>query len=243
MHVPATPARTSLVKATEGFGGIPVTARHDLEKIRYEQESRMTRPPGAVDDRLDEAAVIARSVREPDRFATIYDRHFGQVYRYVAGRLGRDVADDLAAETFLVAFRKRDRFDPARGSVRPWLYGIATTLVAQHRREETRRYRALARAGRRVLDSAESLDDRVADAVTAERLGRQLASALVDLGHGDRDVVLLVAISGLSHQEVALALDIPYGTVGSRLNRARKELRKALGGEDPTLDLEEASNG
>jgi RNA polymerase sigma factor (sigma-70 family) len=203
----------------------------------------MTRTPGAVDDRLDDAVVLARSVREPDQFAGIYDRYFGEVYRYVAGRLGRDVADDLAAETFFVAFRKRERFDPARGSVRPWLYGIATTLVGQHRREETRRYRALARAGRRVLDPAESHADRVADAVTAERLGRQLAAALTDLGHGDRDVLLLVAISELSHQEVALALDIPYGTVGSRLNRARRKLRRALGGIDPTLDLEEENNG
>ncbi|MGH2946570.1 MAG: RNA polymerase sigma factor [Solirubrobacteraceae bacterium] len=203
----------------------------------------MTSPPSAVDDRLDDAAVLARSVRDPDRFAAIYDRYFGEVYRYVAGRLGRGIADDLAAETFLVAFRKRDRFNPARGSVRPWPYGIATTLVGQHRREESRRYRALARAGRRVLDPVESHDDRVADAVTAERLGRQLAAALADLGRGDRDVLLLVAISELSHQEVALALDIPYGTVGSRLNRARRKLRKALGGIDPTLDLEELGNG
>jgi RNA polymerase sigma factor (sigma-70 family) len=203
----------------------------------------MTRTPGAVDDRLDDAAVVARSVRDPDQFAAIYDRYFAEVYRYVAGRLGRDVADDLAAETFLVAFRKRDRFDPALGRVRPWLYGIATILVGQHRREETRRYRALARAGPRVLDSVESHADRVADAVTAQRLGRQLAAALADLGHGDRNVLLLVAISELSHQEVAIALGIPYGTVGSRLNRARRALRGALGVIDPTRDLEEATIG
>ena len=117
----------------------------------------MMRTPGAVDDRPDatviarsarepdDAAVVARSVRDPDQFAAIYDRYFSEVYRYVAGRLGRDVADDLAAETFLVAFCKRDRFDPAQGSVRPWLYGIATIMVGQYRREETRRYQALAR--------------------------------------------------------------------------------------------------
>lgn len=197
---------------------------------------------GAVDDQFDDAAVLARSVREPDRFAAIYDRYFSEVYRYVAGRLGRDVADDLAAEAFLIAFRKRDRFDPVRGSVRPWLYGIATNLIGQHRRQETRRYRALARAGGRVLDS-ESHDDRIVDAVTAERLVGRLSAALLDLRRGDRDVLLLVAVSELSHQEVSLALDIPYGTVGSRLNRVRKNLRKALGGFDPTLDFEEESNG
>jgi RNA polymerase sigma factor (sigma-70 family) len=197
---------------------------------------------GAVDDQFDDAAVLARSVREPDRFAAIYDRYFSEVYRYVAGRLGRDVADDLAAEAFLIAFRKRDRFNPVRGSVRLWLYGIATNLIGQHRRQETRRYRALARAGGRVLDS-ESHDDRIVDAVTAERLVGRLSAALLDLRRGDRDVLLLVAVSELSHQEVSLALDIPYGTVGSRLNRVRKNLRKALGGFDPTLDFEEESNG
>jgi RNA polymerase sigma-70 factor (ECF subfamily) len=216
----------------------------------------MTRTSGAIDGWPGDAAFLARSVREPDdaalvaqsvrdsaQFAVVYDRYFVEVYRYVAGRLGRDVAEDLAAETFLIAFRKRDRFDPALGRVRPWLYGIATTLVGQHRREETRRYRALARAGRRVLESVESHDDRVADAVTAQRLGRQLAAALAGLGPGDRDVLLLVAISELSHQEIADALDIPYGTVGSRLNRARRALREALGGLDPALDIEEAGNG
>ncbi|MDR2987036.1 MAG: sigma-70 family RNA polymerase sigma factor [Nocardiopsaceae bacterium] len=187
--------------------------------------------------------MVARSVLDASQFGVIYDRYFVEVYRYVAGRLGRDVAEDLAAETFLIAFRKRDRFDPALGHVRPWLYGIATTLVGQHRREETRRYRAFARVGRRGHDSIESHDDRVADAVTAQQSARQLAAALAGLGPGDRDVLLLVAISELSHQEVAAALGIPYGTVGSRLNRARKVLREALGGLDPTLDLEETGNG
>jgi RNA polymerase sigma-70 factor (ECF subfamily) len=191
----------------------------------------------------DDAAVVARSVRDPDQFATIYERYFAEIYRYVAGRLGRDVADDLAAETFFVAFRKRDQVDPARGRVRPWLYGIATILVGQHRREETRRYLALARFGRRVHVSAESHDERVADAVAAERLGRQLATALAGLGQGDRDVLVLAAISELSHQEIAFALDIPYGTVGSRLNRARRALRTALGEIDPTPELEEARYG
>ena len=194
---------------------------------------------GSVSD--TDAAAVARSVCDPDQFGVIYDRYVGDVYRYLAGRLGRDVAEDLAAETFLIAFRKRDRFDPELGRVRPWLYGIATTLVGQHRRAETRRYRALARAGRRVADSVESHDDRVAAAVTAGQLGRQLAVALAGLRHGDRDVLLLVAVSELSHQEVALALDIPYGTVGSRLNRARRALREALGKTDPTLIHEEGN--
>ena len=79
--------------------------------------------------------------------------------------------------------------------------------------------------------------------MAAEGVGRQLATALAGLGQGDRDVLLLAAISELSHQEIALALDIPYGTVGSRLNRARRELRTALREIDPTLELGEARYG
>jgi RNA polymerase sigma-70 factor (ECF subfamily) len=191
----------------------------------------------------DEALAVARSVRDPDQFVPIYEHYFVEIYRYIAGRLGRDVADDLAAETFLIAFRKRDRLDPARGSVRPWLYGIATNLVGQHRRAETRRYRALSRAGRRLPASVESHDDRVANAMAAERLSSRLATALAELGQGDRDVLLLAAISELNHQQIALALDIPYGTVGSRLYRARRELRRALDELDPNVNRPEAHHG
>jgi RNA polymerase sigma-70 factor (ECF subfamily) len=66
-----------------------------------------------------------------------------------------------------------------------------------------------------------------------------LASALAELGQGDRDVLLLTAISELSHQEIASALKIPQGTVGSRLNRARRELQKALAEVYADLDKEE----
>jgi RNA polymerase sigma factor (sigma-70 family) len=213
----------------------------------------MTSMYGAVYERLneaplagrcvghrDDATVVARSVSDPHCFAAIYDKYFDEIYRYVAARLGRGAADDLAAETFLVAFRKRDRFDPALGRVRPWLYGIATNLVGRHRREERRRYQALARAGGRILEAVESHEDRVADAVTAERLAERLAAAIAGLGQGDRDVLLLIAISELSHHEVALALDIPYGTVASRLNRVRRTLRGVI---ESGYGREEASNG
>jgi RNA polymerase sigma-70 factor (ECF subfamily) len=186
----------------------------------------------AVQRELD-AADLTRSLRDPERFTAIYDRHFTAVYRYVAGRLGPQVADDLAAETFLVAFRKRAAFDPRRGALRPWLFGIATNLVAQHKRDETRRYRALARAGAEPPATA-GHEDRVVRLVTAAGMQPRLARALASLSQAERDVVLLVALSGFAHDEVAQALGIPYGTVGSRLSRARKKLRAALDLEVPS---------
>jgi RNA polymerase sigma factor (sigma-70 family) len=183
--------------------------------------------------------VLAESLRSPEVFGELYARHFASVYRYVAGRLGPDVADDLAAETFLAAFRRRAKFDPARGAVRPWLYGIATNLVAQHHRSESRWYAALARAGADplLLARTESGDeDRIADRVTAARARPALAAALSRLPDRDRDVLLLTAIGGLSYAEVAFALAIPEGTVGSRLSRARRKIIASLSEASTTTD-------
>ena len=174
----------------------------------------------------------------PEVFGELYARHFAAVYQYVAGRLGPDAADDLAAETFLAAFRRRDRFDPARGSVRPWLFGMATNLVAQHHRAESRWYAALARAGSDPLIAPSAWggeEERIADRVAAAQARPALAAALAQLPDRDRDVLLLVALGGLSYAEVAFALGIPEGTVGSRLNRARRKIIATLGRDpDPT---------
>ncbi|HEX9353803.1 MAG TPA: sigma factor, partial [Streptosporangiaceae bacterium] len=96
---------------------------------------------------MSDAELAARFGRDPDQFTAVYDRHFRDIYLYVAGRLDVQAAEDIAAETFCVAFGQRDRFGPVRGSLPPWLSGIATNLVARHRRKEARHYRALAHTG------------------------------------------------------------------------------------------------
>ncbi|MBC6459494.1 RNA polymerase sigma factor [Actinomadura sp. HBU206391] len=169
-------------------------------------------------------------VRPSDAFAALYDEHFPRIYQYIASRLGRDVADDITADTFLIALRKQDRFDAERGAVRPWLFGIATKLVAQHRRQEMRRYRALAKLGPEEV--AESHENQVINWVRAESLQRGLAQALGALSRGERDVLLLSAVSELSNEEVAQALGIAYGTVGSRLSRARRKVRSVMREDD-----------
>jgi RNA polymerase sigma-70 factor (ECF subfamily) len=174
-----------------------------------------------------DAALLAESLRQPEVFGHIYDRHFPGIYRYIASRLGSDEADDLTAETFIDAFSRRASFDPARGDVRPWLFGIATRLVAQHRRAEARRYRALARTP--VEPDPGGHDERVAARVSAQARREPLLRALAGLSDDDRDVLLLIALGGLSYEEVAAALSIPPGTVASRLSRARRKVRDVLG--------------
>jgi RNA polymerase sigma-70 factor (ECF subfamily) len=168
--------------------------------------------------------------RDPDRFTDVYDQYFDVVYGYIAGRLDSQTADDLAAETFTLAFRHRDRFDSGRGMLRPWLLGIATNLIARHRRSEARHYRALARAA--AAPAQDSHENQVVASVAAQAVQPRLAGALAALSVKERDVVLLMALAELTHEEISEALGIPYGTVGSRLNRARGKLRAALEGTE-----------
>lgn len=183
-----------------------------------------------------DAELIEASRQEPDQFTEIFDRYYAEIHRYVDRRLGADAADDIASETFLVAFRKRAGFDADQGLARSWLYGIATRLVSRHRRNEVRRYRALARIG--GDPAIEGHEDRVAARVTAAGVGARLGAALADLSRGDRDVLLLVALADLTYSEVAQALGVKYGTVCSRLSRARKQISAALGGADPSTQID-----
>ncbi|TWP44287.1 RNA polymerase sigma factor [Lentzea tibetensis] len=185
-----------------------------------------------------DAELIERSLRVPETFATIFDRHAPHIQRYLARRLGQQVADDLLAETFLAAFAKRGRYDLGRPDARPWLYGIATNLVGQHRREEVRRYRMPS-----VVPDESDHADRVAADVTAQAMRSMLTGALASLSTADRDVLLLIAWEQLSYDEVAAALGVPVGTVRSRLHRARRKVREALGTDNHTEVEELLNNG
>jgi RNA polymerase sigma-70 factor (ECF subfamily) len=174
----------------------------------------------------DDAAAIHASVQDPGSFAELFDRHAAHIHRYLARRVGREAAEDLVAETFLIAFAKRQQYDLRYRDARPWLYGIATNLIGQHRRAETRNYRL-----QRALGSEPSSPDhasRIAADVTAASARAALGAALAELLDGDRDVLLLVACEQLTYEEAGRALGIPVGTVRSRMNRARASVRQTL---------------
>jgi len=202
----------------------------------------MHRPTETAEDvtspaQPSDAAIIMRSRDEPERFALLFRRHAAVLQRYIARRIGPTVAEDVLADVFLAAFRQRHRYDPDRADARPWLYGIATNLVGRHRRAEVRALRNLERTGMDPVTEAfvERSDARVGAAAVRQRL----AAALAALRPGYRDALLLVAWGELTYEEVAAALDIPVGTVRSRVNRARSSMRTSLGGVDPTSIQEE----
>ncbi|MEV0197084.1 RNA polymerase sigma factor [Nonomuraea sp. NPDC050691] len=186
----------------------------------------------------EDSAVIRASLREPERFAELFDRHAAVLHRYVVRRLGPAHAEDVVAETFTRAFEKRHRYAFDRADALPWLYGITTNIIGTHRRSEIRGYRALARTGEDPVAAA--FDERVVARLSASATRERLAAALAKLGRDQRDVLLLIAWGDLSYEETARALDVPVGTVRSRLSRARRKIAHALGGSNPTDVIEEA---
>jgi RNA polymerase sigma-70 factor (ECF subfamily) len=181
-------------------------------------------PPGAVQAipgmTTTDAELISRSEREPEAFGSLFDRHVAAVHAFAQRRVGRDLAEEVTAEAFARAFAARARYDARHPVALPWLLGIASNVMRRHWRKERRRLAAYARAaGQERRDTAPpDVDGEVLRAV-ARLPRRQL------------EVLLLAAWADLSYAEIAHALDLPVGTVRSRLARARAAL-----GADPSVD-------
>lgn len=156
----------------------------------------------------------------PPRFHAVVDRHFDAVAAFLARRVGPDAAEDLAQEVFVTAFRKRAKFDARYESARPWLLGIATRAVASHRRAERRQLALYQRVAAHDVPAAHVRAD----------FDPHLLAGLTGLARRDRDALLLHVWGDLAYEEVAQALDVPVGTVRSRIHRARRQLTAHLGG-------------
>jgi RNA polymerase sigma-70 factor (ECF subfamily) len=176
-----------------------------------------------------DAEAIGASLAEPRAFGVIFERHFWAIHDYLRRRLDRQLADELASQTFLIAFDRRAAFDPRSASSRPWLFGIATNLVREHRRSELRELRAMARLAPDPLIVIDGVESRI----DAERMRGLLATALAELPQEEADVLLLLVWAELEQPEIADALAIPLGTVKSRLSRARGRLQTAIGPQAP----------
>ena len=164
-----------------------------------------------------------RRVRTPHAIEPLFADHFEAIYRFATHRVGLDAAADIAAETFAQALRSADRMDPARDA-RPWLFGIASNVIRHHRRAEQRRIHGYV-AAEHQYDVA----DRNGHHESEPLLRTRLVDALARLDTRDRDALLLFAWADLTYDEIATALEIPIGTVRSRIHRARSALRESLG--------------
>jgi RNA polymerase sigma factor (sigma-70 family) len=161
------------------------------------------------------------------RLRRLVEAHFDSVFRFLARRVGAELARDLTAETFKEAIATAARFDPEKGSEIGWLFAIAHHVLSHHRRSEQRRLRAYAKlAGEREIAHVGSVDvDGSLDQVVLARVARTFRR----LSSEQRDAFVLVAIDGVSYADATVILGVPDGTVRSRVSRARARLRRSAG--------------
>lgn len=171
-----------------------------------------------------DAEIFQRSIRDPDAFREIFERHAAAVLAFARKRVGSTTGEEVLAQTFLTAFEGRARFDPSYASARPWLLGIATNIIRHHLREEREHLRVLAKISGEP--AVEPVDD--VARLDAQRVKPQLIAALLALSNDDRDTFLLLALGELTYEETARVLGIPIGTVRSRMHRARTRLREQV---------------
>jgi RNA polymerase sigma-70 factor (ECF subfamily) len=172
-----------------------------------------------------DAELLARvAAGELDALGAIYDRHSPSVHKFVVrATYGHADADDVLHEVFLTASRIAARYD-GRPSARPWLIGIAARLVQRRARKLGRLPRLLARFAwtqPRTLDPLVALETR--------NLLDAIGPVLARMSAAKRIVLLMTELEGMSGPEIAQALEIPIGTVWTRLHNARRELIAALG--------------
>jgi RNA polymerase sigma factor (sigma-70 family) len=178
---------------------------------------------------LTDAALWNRAQGGDDEaFGALFDRHSRTVYNFCFRRTADwSAAEDLTSVVFLETWRRRRHVRMESGSLLPWLYGVATKVLSNHRRSLRRHRDALARVP--ALPAAPDDADEVTARLDAERRMRRVLESIKALPRRDREVLTLCVWEGLGYEEVAQSLGIPVGTVRSRLARARARLRDGTG--------------
>ena len=179
-----------------------------LRRSRDVSAATETAPPPA------EAARVAES------FEDLYRRTFPRVYAYVASLLrDRSAAEEVTAQAFERAYRRRSSYRPGRGPVEAWLFGIARNAAL----DELRRQRRRARLEDEAAGSAAFVEEEAEELLRRETVRAALAS----LDARERDLIALKFAGGLSNAEIARVLGMSESNAGTRLHRTIEKLRRA----------------
>ena len=199
--------------------------------------TRMADTPQATvrnDDRLEDAEMVV-AVREGDTtaFRGLVEKYQGRVYSMVYGMVrNREDARDLTQEAFVKAYRNLQGFR-LEASFYTWLYRIAMNLAIDHTRKRKRREVAGFDESVATKDADGGIDavhhgDSPSKALERKQLLRRIMDGMQKLSDDQRQVILLREVEGLSYKEISEVMEIPEGTVMSRLFYARKKLQKIL---------------
>lgn len=192
--------------------------RHLKEvELTGSEDSRIPRKSSSCSDPI-ERLVSECMAGDRASMQEIYGLCSGRIYALMVRMVGRQDADDLTQQVFLQMFRKLGQFS-GKAKLETWLYRLATNEALQHLRRRKRFA---------TEHSAAEHPKREPTAEEDTELGEVLERAMAQLEPELRAIFLLREQNELSYQEIAESLDIPEGTVGSRLNRARSELRRHM---------------
>jgi RNA polymerase sigma-70 factor, ECF subfamily len=180
--------------------------------------------PGLGRNRAVNQALVERMpvvAADTETFAALYERTFPRVYAYVAALLrDRATAEDVTAQAFERAYRKRSSYRARRGSHEAWLFGIARNAALDELRRRKRRARLESEP---ADDVAPTADDQLELALRREAV----RTALDSLDGRERDLLALKFSGGLSNAEIARVLGLSETAAGTRLHRTLTKLRKA----------------
>ncbi len=184
-----------------------------------------------ADERTDEELVVAIAAG-PGALPEFYRRHVGRIMAAGAKRF-REPADvaDFTAAVFLRVLESAPRFDPRRGNAVAWLYGIANHVSSEEKRRQTQAYRTELRISGRDLLADDDIE-RLENQIDASADARAVYEALENLPGGDRQLLELIAVDGLSPAQAARILGISGIAARVRLHRSRRRLRELLATND-----------
>lgn len=188
---------------------------------------------------LSDSELWARAVAgEPRAFGELFERHSRVIYTFAFRRTADwSLAEDLTSVVFLEAWRRRADVRLVHESALPWLFGIATNVLRNARRSLRRHQAAL---GRLAVEDEPDFAGELAERLDDRRRMREILVSFAQLPRREQEVIALCRWSGLSYEEAAVALDVPIGTVRSRLARARRRLGELDSGSGHELDANAA---
>jgi len=171
----------------------------------------------------------------------MFREHHDAIWSFIQRLAGSTAADDLAAEVFCIAVDRLATFDGARGSQRAWLFGIAANLVRGRARDYERRRRATARVFERSNPNDVSPSTTLLEQEQRSETAAAIRRAVAALPAEQREVLVLAAWEELPYAEIARILDVPIGTVRSRLSRARTAVANFIEQRTPELITERST--
>jgi RNA polymerase sigma-70 factor (ECF subfamily) len=184
-----------------------------------QRDAENLRDSNALDGPDDLNRLVAACLAgDRDAMQQLYEHCSARVYALMVRIVGRQDADDLTQQVFLQMFRKLDQFS-GESKLETWLYRLATNEALQHLRRKQRQS-----AGPLVSDLSGNDPDSLIESEKVEMLELALSRINPEL----RAIISMKEEQHLSYREIADSVGVPEGTVGSRLNRARKELREEL---------------